>query len=168
MFQIWLWINMSKSLSEGKTCNYKFFKISLVANMALQFRIILKPGWVKHHAIVLLNLNCASNLPWRGFRRARSEMRPWPEHYLKQFSYESRACSCGNRTHSYRRKSKIKNLLLLSTANAGFHHDPLCLTAILGWGKGRLAQINTCLKTGLVLALLCVPESKVLQLKSCC
>ena len=61
---------MSKSVSEGKTCNYKFFEISLVANMALHFRDLFKSGQVKHHAIVLLNLNCASNLPWRGFRRA--------------------------------------------------------------------------------------------------
>ena len=63
---------MSKSLSEGKTHNYKFFKISLVANIALQFRIILKPGRLKHHVMVLLNLNCASYLPWRGFRRANA------------------------------------------------------------------------------------------------
>ena len=67
---------MSKSLSEGKTHNYKFFKISLVANIALQFRIILKPGWVKHHAIVLLNLKYASILPWRGFRRADAGRTP--------------------------------------------------------------------------------------------
>jgi len=33
---------MSKSISEGKTCNYKFFEISLVANMALQFRNLFK------------------------------------------------------------------------------------------------------------------------------
>ena len=33
---------MSKYLSEGQTRNYNFFKISLVANMALQFRILLK------------------------------------------------------------------------------------------------------------------------------
>ena len=73
---------------------------------------------------------------------SRSGMWPWPEHYLKKFSYESRGCSCENRTHSYRRKSKIENLRLLSTRKPGFHHDPLCLTDILGWGKGRLAQIK--------------------------
>ena len=33
---------MAKSLSEGKTYNYKFFEIALVANMALQFRNLFK------------------------------------------------------------------------------------------------------------------------------
>ena len=45
--------------------------------MDLQFRILFKTR-VKHHAIVLLNLNCASNLPWRSFRRADA-VRTLPE-----------------------------------------------------------------------------------------
>ena len=40
--------------------------------MALQFRILHKTRMGKAPRDVLLNLNCASNLPWRGFRRAEA------------------------------------------------------------------------------------------------